>query len=119
MRPLAGPHHADGALFSIGRSFDVERDQLVEPRTYAIPGECGNVDEEVARAFGLCDEAEAPVIVPLGQGTVGSHDSRLTAPFSGRPLTHQHAGAQDLFKHFPLLARGQALNRFRTAATVC
>ena len=24
---------------------------------------------------------------------------RLTAPFSGRPLTLQHAGAQDLFKH--------------------
>ena len=24
---------------------------------------------------------------------------RLTAPFSGRPLTLQHAGAQDLFEH--------------------
>jgi hypothetical protein len=26
-------------------------------------------------------------------------DRRLTAPFSGRPLTTQHAGAHDLFKH--------------------
>ena len=25
--------------------------------------------------------------------------ARLTAPFSGRPLTLQHAGAQDLFEH--------------------
>ena len=25
---------------------------------------------------------------------------RLTAPFSGRPLTDRHAGAQDLFEHY-------------------
>ena len=31
--------------------------------------------------------------------SLASDPCRLTAPFSGRPLTLQHAGAQDLFEH--------------------
>ena len=30
---------------------------------------------------------------------MAANSCRLTAPFSGRPQTLQHAGAQDLFKH--------------------
>jgi hypothetical protein len=54
------------------------------------------VNEEVGGTLGWRNEAEASIVVPLCQGAMRSHESRLTAPFSGRPRAHQHAGAQDL-----------------------
>ena len=39
-----------------------------------------------------------------------AHKCRLTAPFSGRPQTLQHAGAHDLFKHPPPRPRPSTLS---------
>jgi hypothetical protein len=36
------------------------------------------VDEEIRRAFGRRDEAEATFVIPLGQGAMGSHERGLT-----------------------------------------
>lgn len=45
-----------------------------------------------------CDEPDDVVIVVRLVGVVRT-GRRLMAPFSGRPLTAQHAGAHDLFVH--------------------
>ena len=36
---------------------------------YPVPWKCGNVNEEVDRAFGWRDEAEATIVVPLRRGS--------------------------------------------------
>ena len=76
---VARAHHTDRALLPVGTGLYLEGDQLMESGPHPVPWKRGNVNEEVGRAFGWRDEAEATIVVPLRQSSMGSHEGGLTA----------------------------------------
>jgi hypothetical protein len=70
---LARAHHSDCPPLPVGTGLYLEGDQFIDFGSHPVPRKCGNVNEEVGRAFGWRDKSEATIVVPLRQSAMGSH----------------------------------------------